>query len=85
LAAPALPRVVPVVAVGEEVGAYRAQEGAEPTSIWIGLGQQALLKRSREKVLRQVSGLLWAITPAANVGIQGIPVGAAELGERLSG
>lgn len=68
-AAPALPGVLPVAAVSEEMGAHRAQKRAEPPAGRVGLRQQAPLQGAGEEVLGQVPGLLRVVAPTADVGV----------------
>ena len=84
-AAAALEGVLPVAAVGEEVGADGSQEGPEAAAGGVGRGQDVLLQQADEEILGQVQGTVGVVAPAADVGVEGEPVGPTELGQRLAG
>ena len=63
----------------------RQQEGAEAALLPVGLGQPVLLQQPREELLRQVLGIVGLIAAAADVGVEGIPIGLAESGQRRLG
>ena len=58
---------------------------AAPAAVGIGAGQPAFFEQRGEEGLGQVFGVLRGIPASADVGIQGIPVGGAELFQRLLG
>ena len=51
----------------------------------VGGGEDAALQQPGEVVLGQVQGLVGVVPLAADEGVERIPVGAAELGQRLAG
>src|SRR5687767_7733316 len=55
------------------------------TSPGVGLRHKTLLQRSREEVLSQVASLFGVMAAPSDVGVKRIPIGAAKLGQRLSG
>ena len=80
-AAAALEAVLPVAAVGEK-SVNGSQEGPEAAAGLVGCGQDVLLQQADEEILGQVQGPVGVVAPAADVSVEGEPVGPTELGQR---
>lgn len=63
------------------------QKRAKPTARWVGLAQHPFLffKEARKERLGQILRGVWAVSSAAKVGVEGVPVGLAQTSERLVG
>ena len=72
-----------VVLVGEEVLEGAEQVKSEFTLLAIGEGEVLLLDQPSEKSLSQVLCVMGVATAAAEVGVERIPVSAAELFQSL--
>ena len=73
------PRLVPFV--GEEVCERRQQIGAEPSALAVSLRDVVLLQQPGEERLREILRVMRAVSFAANEGVEGIPVRAAQFGQ----
>jgi hypothetical protein len=69
--------------IDEEMIDGGEQKGSEPASSGISQRETTALEQSREKLLRQVFGVLGVMAFAANIGVEWIPVGAAKLVQRM--
>ena len=81
--AAALLRVLPVPFVGQKAFQGDQQEGAEFALLARGGLQVILLQQPRKKALSEFLGVGRAAAGAAGVGVEGIPIGAAERFEGL--
>ena len=84
---PAFHRQAPLVFVGGEVFQRRQQKRAKPTARRVGLAKHPLLffEEARKERLGQILRGVWAVSSAAKVGVEGVPVGLAQASERLVG
>src|SRR5262249_24238592 len=84
LAAAPLLSTVPVTLVGQEVLAAGEQEGAELPPRRVGVVQKVLLQEPGEELLGQLLGPVGGTDLPAEVGVERIPVAAAEAGQGLA-
>ncbi len=75
---------VALALVGQEVAAIRHQERAEPPPRRVGRGDRPPFEQAGEVALRQVERPLGVIPLAPDEGVDGEPVGGAELGQGLA-
>ena len=59
------------------------QEGAELALLAVHAGQEVLGQQPQKELLGQVFGLVRVVSAAANVGVERIPIDAAEFCHRL--
>ena len=81
MAAPLL-RAGPVPFIGQEPAHGRQQERAEPALLPVGARDPVLGQQPGEELLRQVLRVRRRMAPPPHVGIEGIPVSAAQLLQR---
>ena len=78
-------RACPVPFIGQKAAHGRQQEGAEPALLAVGARNPVLGEQAGKELLRQVLRVRRRVAPAPHVGIEGIPVSAAQLLQRAVG
>src|SRR5271154_2982098 len=81
----ALRRVGAFGLLTHEAAAGNEQEGTKASALPVGRAQGALFEEGGEERLRQIAGVFWTLSAAADERIQRIPVGFAKNCERSAG
>ena len=75
---------VVVLPVSQEVDAGADQKRAEAAPGPVDCGKPVLLQEGGEEALDEVLGRLGVVSPAADEGVEWIPVYSAQLGQRIA-